>query len=252
MLNISVCSSFRDSMIWNNRLINQVGRFFSQLNEQNLLGKAKINKIACVEGNSIDNTYESLLQYKDLNKHLNVNIIKEESTNRSVGSFTTKERIGVLSRCKCLALDCIKDDCDYILCIESDLIIYDEFFLYHLLGAFDKIDKLGIIAPIITLDTIPIYFYDTWAFRDKNGQKWNNYWVWNQDYIDNVRYIEMTSIGSCSLIKADLIRNGCSFGDGDYPNMCKNIIDAGYKVYCDKRTNIFHPCSNNLINMRWT
>ena len=251
MIKINVVSSFRDSIIWQNRYINQVGRFFSQLKNQRLLNILEIDKIACVEGNSQDNTYEILEQEKNKGD-FNITLIKEESNNKSVGSFTTKERISTLSRCKCLGLDAIKDDCDYILCIESDLIIYDNFFLYKLLEAFNKIDKLGIIAPIITLDSVPVYFYDTWAFRDKKCNKWNNYWVWNQDYVDSIQYIEMTSIGSCSLIKADLVRSGCSFGEGDYPQMCSDILKSGHKVFCDKRLHIYHPCSNNLINMRWT
>ena len=60
----------------------------------------------------------------------------------------------------------------------------------------------------------------------------------------------MSSVGSCGLIKSDLIRKGYSFNDGAFVELCRQVKENGYKIILDKKLNIYHP-SNVLINGRW-
>ena len=251
-IKVNIASMFRDSQIWGGRLISQVPRFFNQITTQELLIRNKeieIGKIICVYTESKDNTLEKLEQEKNKGR-FNIEIIEHGSNYNTVKSSASAERITELSSCGNIGLENSKNDCDFIFWVESDIIIYDNFLLLKLLRAFDKIDKLGIISPIILLDTNNTYFYDTYVFRSLDGSQWRNKWIWSDDFNDHNQYIPMNSVGSCGLIKADLIREGCSFKNGAFINLCKEVKLKEFGVYCDKRTFIYHP-SSILLSQRW-
>lgn len=253
-IKINTCSLFRDSETWCNRKIFQVSTFFNQIASQELLIKNKeieIGKITCVYTESKDDTFKYLEQEKNRGR-FNIEIIHHGSNYNAVKSSASADRISELSACGNVGLENSKSDCDYIFWIESDILIYDNFLLLKLLQAFDKIDKLGAISPLILLDINYTYFYDCYIFRELNGSPWRNKWIWSDDFNDHNQYILMSSIGSCALIKADLIRQGCSFKNNAFLNLCKEIREKEYKIYCDKRAFIFHPSKNGLIGQRWT
>lgn len=249
MVKINICSLFRDSEIWHGRLISQTSRFFSQLTQQRLTDGIEIGKVVCIYTYSEDDTLKKLEQEK--NKGIfDVEIIEHGSNYGAVKSIVNQERLRELSSCGNVALESAKDDCDYIMFCESDLIIYDIFLLSKLFLAFDKIDNLGIIAPLIFLDTNYLWQYDSFIFRSDNGSQWKNNYPFSYDFNKYPQFVPMSSVGSCTLIKADLIRSGVSFKDNAYLNLCKEIREKNHKVYCDKRSFVYHP-SFLLLNQRW-
>lgn len=252
MIKINVTSLFRQSQVWENRFINQAPRFFNQIARQELGFKdIQIGKIVCVYTESADNTLEVLEQEKNRGR-FNIQIVEHGSNYSSVKSVVDKTRLVELSSCGNAALENAKDDCDYILHVESDLLIYDEFLIARLYNAFNKIDKLGVISPLVFVDINYQVFYDYYVFRTLDGVQWRNEYPWTRDFNKHEQYIPMSSVGSCALIKADLVRDGCNFGENAFMNLCSEVIKRDYKVFCDKRLYIYHPFSNQIINGRAT
>lgn len=250
MIKINITSLFRDSDLWHGRKIFQVQRFFNQIASQQLLNQIEINKIVCVYTESNDDTFKLLEQEKNKGK-FNIDIIKHGSNYQTVKSSASIDRIRELSHCGNVGLESAKENSDYILHVESDILIYDTFLLYKMYDAFSIIDKLGAIAPLILLDINYTYFYDCFVYRDTDDCQWRNKWNWGDNFFDDEQYISMNSVGSCVLLKSDLIRQGCSFKDYAFINLCKEIKSMEHRVCCDKRLFVFHPSNNGLLGQRW-
>lgn len=246
MLDLAICSFFKDSQVWGGLKINQVDRYFNQIKEQNL----EIDwKIFAIEGNSSDDTRFSLE-----NAQLcgwNIEIIDDEiSKDSPVQSTTGSNRMKTLNDLGNFMLEKVKGKAKNYLWLESDLIIPD-YLIESLLFAQHR-SKFDIIAPVITEQTRDI-FYDIWGFVDLDGKEWNqnshNEYNPHHSKSEFDRYIEMSSIGSCALISGNIVNSGINFGDNCFRGLCQNARNAGYKVGVDLETRIFHP-SRYFINGR--
>lgn len=246
-INVKVGALFRDSQIWHNRYIGQVPRYFRQIDEQKSYGMYKIDEIVVSEGDSKDNTLE-VLQHEQKCR-TNLKLIQMGGSNLAVQSTGSSERIKELSRLANTVLEEIQD-ADYVLWSESDLIWPNEHLILSLLNSFNEVDKLGIVAPLILLENDWRIFYDTYIFRSLNDELWQNRHPWIYDFYEYDKYIPMNSVGSCTLIKGWLIRDGARFGDTGFVDLCQYVRNLGLKVMANKSIIIYHPNKNGYIEGR--
>jgi len=261
MFKINVGSLFRDNMIWHGRYINQVKRFFTQLYQQQC-GQHNsfcIPHIVVLEGGSQDNTLEQLQQYKqqievdDCNKPLyNFTILQENKvTYGDIRSTAENTRIQELSKVGHRVMQEAAKDSDFVFWIESDLVIHDPYLIQKLCTVLIDNPSIGLIAPLIFLDTVRNYFYDTWAFRDIDGTQWTNKFPWSNSLKLHDNNIPMSSIGSCCLIRSSLVRDGINFEDGAFVQLCNNVRQANFEVVANKNMFVYHPSRGGLIHSRW-
>jgi glycosyltransferase involved in cell wall biosynthesis len=243
-MKIVVCSMFRDSQVWCGKEINQVDRYFSQLLKQSC-GFKGLNILA-LEGNSTDNTYAKLQEYASI--YPNINVMQEQNTFHTVVSNEDPRRITGLSKVADTLLDTVSkiEGLDYILWLESDLII-DMSLIKDLLFATRYTQDDCIIAPMVFIEKRGA-FYDTWGFRELDDQRWDSGHRERVALANPLK--EMSSVGSCALISANLIKCGARFGDGAFVELCRRSRELGGKVYVDVNTKIHHP-GTKLLNGRW-
>jgi hypothetical protein len=127
---------------------------------------------------------------------------------------------------------------DYILFLESDLC-----FPYDLLDQLAPLN-LDIVAPLIYLG---INFYDSWGFRDLDGNKIYQFSPQpGKGFFDGP--IELSSVGSCVLFKSDIFKRGVRFrlpyDTGLLAGVCIDARKLGYRVWADPTTCIAHPTSS--------
>jgi len=245
--NIKVGALFRDSQVWHNRYIGQVQRYFRQIDEQRTYGTYKIDEIVASEGDSKDSTWEALQEEQ---KHRpNLKLIKMDGSNLAVQSTGGEERIKELSRLANEVLEQIQD-ADYILWSESDLIWPNEHLILSLLNSFNEVNDLGVVAPLIFLENEWRVFYDTYIFRSTKDILWQNQHPWIHNFYEYDKYIPMNSVGSCTLIKGEAIRNGARFGNTGFVDLCQNVRDLGLKVVANRSILIYHPNKNGYIQGR--
>jgi hypothetical protein len=231
---------FRDSQTWARNEIGQVDHFFSQIRNQETETSLSI---FCLEGNSKDDTFDSIKKYAFADDAPPVCCIQEESTYGEIQSKVKYARFKELARLGTLLLQkSLQVHSDYTLWIESDLIISNNL-ISSLIESAQTL-KASIVAPVVYLQNKK-QFYDIWAFRDTEGKHFRS--NFNSD---PPRQIQMASIGSCALIESKYIADGCNFGEGAFPSLCEAVRHKGGTVFCDTKIKIEHP-SSQYIKGRW-
>jgi glycosyltransferase involved in cell wall biosynthesis len=132
----------------------------------------------------------------------------------------------------------LRANSDYILFLESDLC-----FPFDLLDQLAPLN-LDIVAPLIYLG---INFYDSWGFRDLDGNKIYQFSAQpGKGFFDGP--IELSSVGSCVLFKSDIFKKGVRFRlpyeTGLLAGVCMDARELGYRVWVDPTTCISHPTSS--------
>jgi GT2 family glycosyltransferase len=245
---------FRDSQVWHGRPINQVDRFFRQV-DANALAAGRGVSYHLVEGNSADGTLEALLLHA---ARRDATVLRHEVEGTGVASVASEQRFRNLSAVANVALRSARDSgADFVLWVESDFVLRDDV-LRRLLAAFD-----GAPHDLFGVCPVPVFggeardgaprpqgaagpsFYDTWAFRGEGGEAWQNHQL--AALVDGPRYRPMAAFGSAALMNARLMRqHGIDFGTGCFPDLCAQARRAGYRLFCDTRTLIEHPAEVNI------
>lgn len=228
MSKVMICSIFRDSEEYLNRYFVQVS---------NQIGYPPQSlKYVFVEGDSKDNTYKRLIEWKG--PHSNVVVKKVDTGKPYHGSVVHPERFKVLAQVANAAIEEMNDSVDYILWLESDLIIGN-----NLINSLVKCNK-DIVAPFVycgikkTIETT--HFYDTWAFR-KNGQLFTAGYPFLKGLKFN-KLFKVDSAGSVLLVKAEIVRKGARFTDKEaIVGFCYGAREMGYEVWAAPHIGVGHP-----------
>lgn len=268
MKNIAICSLFKDSVSWHGIKTDQVNKFFENINTQ----KQNLNEnfdifINVLENNSTDDTEKHIRANQKKYKNVNFLKLSDSLCTGEVRSVATKERINALGFLANLLFSFTKNfNSDYILWTESDLIFPQKDTINQLVEKMESDKSISAISPVIFIDTIITkkgfacdenhkllkgnkYFYDTWAYENKNTSKWTNYPPYNIEYaITRERYIEMNSVGSCCLFRTSDVKD-ISFDNDAFKGICSKIISNGGKIFLDKELEIMHP-TNYYIKER--
>lgn len=232
-------------MNWHGKQINQVHNYFNQIAHQEN-GPDEVG-VFVLEGDSKDDTYNTLIKYQAVDP--NIFVIKDNITCAiPVESTLNPNRLLQLARISNIVLESAKWFCDYIVWLESDLLIPTNLFQV-LLQDIQFLEKAAIVAPITMLKT-QNQFYDTWGFINTDGSTWDNGQPFSKVLATDKRFIQMQSIGSCAIIDTAVLRSGASFGQNCFRELCRQTRERGYNIYIDKQLIVHHPSSELLVN-RW-
>jgi GT2 family glycosyltransferase len=244
-IKVAVCSSFRDSMVWHGRKINQVGRYFRQT-EANAAAAGVTPSYYLVEGNSADRTSGWLKRHQRRLFPREIRLFHHHVTGSGVASVVSDTRFRNLSAVGNTVLRPARDSgADFVLWIESDFIISDDL-LKTLLEATERPDwkdTLGVCPVPLAGDQ----FYDTWAFQGLDGRWWSGGEAeFFKTYPD--RYLPLATAGSCILFNGSALRaHDLDFGEaGCLPGLCGGGQAAGLKLLCDTSIVIQHPNTENV------
>lgn len=239
---IAICSTFRNSMEWCGYYIDQVSRYFRQMEEQQLDWCDFHFYLA--EGDSLDDTWATLKKYE---AHYPIKkLLKVEHKTTFNGTKAEAKRLEVLSYVGDTLLASIDEKEKYsaIWWIESDLIIQPNLFqgLYF---------TQSVMSNANVMVSTPVYignqFYDIWGFRDLNGQ----------NLLPSSRpqkSADMSSVGSLALWRSlDNSMYQLRFQDGAFVRLCQQAReDFNYRICMavDESIPIVHH-PNKLVNHRW-
>jgi len=121
---------------------------------------------------------------------------------------------------------------DFVILSDSDVVRIDPILLKELIGL-----DLDIVAPYAWHDGRLYDFFDTYVFRDLDGNKYPHH---NVPHIDSSEPIELSSAGTMLLIKGEVF-DKIKFGNPcPMLQFCKNARKKGYKVWAAPWVKIFH------------
>lgn len=247
-MKIAIASLARDNITYKGHSLNQVNRFFDQILSQSIRRYADI-EVFIEEGDSVDNTYEELIKWRE--RLSNLHILKyDTNTTQKIASRESQPRYKHLSHIGDVLLDYIigQGNYNYLMWQELDLIIKDDQLIEKLLEGFGQ-EKIGVVSPMVKCDGggLTGKHYDTLCFRTPEGTRWSQ--TYNPPAILG-KYIEMGSIGSCCLVDYEVIERGRRFNSGCFMNFSKEVRDLGYNIVVRRDTTMFHP-TNRCVDSRW-
>jgi len=180
--NVLVCSMFKDSSLWINDFFECIENMYYYNDVSDNVLKIRF---AFLDSDNNDNTTKIINDYRMSSSILNIwykkyniniknefdeNVIEKENRFKKLAKF----RNYLLTESIKNIYDNNLNDDDLILFIDSD-IKFDKNILHELIIDMNK-SGADIIAPMIYIDDYKYpYFYDTLAFIDINGNKFEHY-----------------------------------------------------------------------------
>lgn len=151
---------------------------------------------------------------------------------------------------------------DYVLIINNDATTPDKKLLSTLLETFRKHPEAGIVAPKIYFSPGYEFYKEKYKAEDKGKVVWfgGGKFDWNNvmsihrgiDEVDTEIYNNEMEIdfatGCCFLIKREVLEKVGMFNEGYFAyfedsEYSKRVIEAGYKIYYNGQTSIYHKIS---------
>jgi len=192
------------------------------------LKKLHTVKVIVIEGDSVDGTWEQLLQGWEPGYYL----FRMDCGTPKYGSVVNAERFQTLAKVCNAGLNRVDYEwAGYVLMLPIDMVYGAE--LVTRLAAHDK----DMIAPFVWEGD---RFYDTWAFSGKD-QRFTGF---SQEYARNNfpnEPIEMQTIGGTVLAKAKVFESGVRYSPENVDRgMSEQARRMGYTVWADPTTHVFH------------
>ena len=224
---VAVCTLFRSC-------VKDVIHSFKQREEWNNHHNVEIVHI-CLEGDSVDDTYEVLDSYK--NKY-NIRLIKHDTGKQHYPSVAEPERLKNLGYLSNLALSkAMEESPTHILWLDSDVTLPKHYVVKLLAHNRD------VVAPMFYFEN-SIYFRDTWGYRVKE-EGFRNRYPYCKNYNPKSLF-EVDSVG-LPLISSKVIKAGAKFGDEEIVDLCRSIRSLGYKIYVDPLVAVTHPRQGTIV-----
>lgn len=254
---LAICSYFGDSVHWHGIHINHVNKFFFQIKNQiEYFNKATNSdldpQIVVLENKSTDRTEDDVRFHQRINPNITFIKFFEKYENIKIASVESDKRYWILSLIGNTVLEVAKCfNTEYILWVESDLVMPDPATIHKLISKMDEDKNVAIVSPIIFINiNNQKIFYDTWGYECKDGSKWTNHAPYNKNLDTPDQYIEMNSIGSCALMRTEILKD-VNFGKNCFVELCQKIKSKDGVILLDKNTEIYHPCDHGFVNKRW-
>lgn len=176
-------------------------------------------------GRSVDKTLEILEKYFSSGKW-NAEIYEEPP-------FENKTNSAIWIADVLNALRKTYNNEDFVVIDDTDIIRIPPTTLRELIDL-----DLDIVSPYVWIEgTNPKQFFDTYVFRDLDG---NKYPAFDLPNLDSPDPIELSSVGSFVVVKGSIFER-IEF-ENPIPNLqfCRNAGKKGYKVYGIPWVNIYH------------
>lgn len=224
-MNVTVCSAFRNSVAY-------IDRYFSQIDALDRLLTQRGDTLTLVlgYGDSTDDT-DALLFEHTSGGAIGALLVDCTHDGPVYGSIVDAQRFKQLAYVANKMLANVPDDADAVVYVESDL-IWEATTIIELLNHLDWRDC---VSPMI-MDS-PISFYDVYAYV-KDGINF----VKQPPYhlAVNGGIIDMDSVGSCLVMRAELARR-CRFPEADViVGFCRQVRESGAGVWCDTGLRVQH------------
>jgi hypothetical protein len=223
---VNICTSMRDSD-------SHIETFFNQISSQ-IGTNFEIGSI--IIGCTKETT--SIRKIADNSVFSNVVLLEEYASDVSTTTLIQKTfQLATLGNQLLQASATL--GADFTLILESDLCIPQDLITQLVSSCNGQND---IVAPVVFLGSI---FYDSWGFRDLNGNK-----ILSLNQINALPKIgsmtELSSVGSCLLVRQTIIESNCrmptaSYEKGMLVGFCLAARSIGAKVYCNLNCAIIHP-----------
>jgi len=217
---IAICTLFRDSL-------NDVYRSF---NERRKLDYDK-NKILhiCIEGDSVDGTYEALASLKNFR----IILEKIDTGKPKFDSVADQNRLDILANLWNRSFEIAIDMCaDYVFVLDSDITIQPTI-LQQLLK-----HKVDVIAPMMFFEK-SVFFRDTWAYRGIDNVQFTNRPPYHLTYT-RTKIVRMMSVGMPLMDKRVLIA-GSRCDMNEVVGLCQSIRNNGFDIFVDPLAITYHP-----------
>lgn len=241
-MNIAIASIFRDSQRWRDKQICQVDKYMAAYLPYHC-------DIYCLEGDSEDDTLAVLTEYEK-REHPRIKLFKFDVKTQFLGSIEDATRIsGIALAQETLRQQIPYDRYDYVLWIESDIIVPSNF-ISNLMAHLET-SGADIIAPLVWIQQNgePM-FYDSWGYIC-NGQRFPNHK--KEKFLRRRKqlYHNMDSIGTCALMRSYVLSN-TTFGTNGFRSFCEQAKENKYKIVCTTSPEVYiqHP-STECIENRW-
>lgn len=219
--------------------------------------------------NSTDHSLEILEHYKNVNKHLYADIEIEVVNDKKVPADERTKEIRRehiyywLAALRNRVLDkCIKFDCDYVLSCDCDILMQPDT-LVRLLAHNEHV-----VSSLVYNG----YLYKPTGASDsysaiENAWRYPNILLWHEDkqcYVPQVTSrVKMPSknpyghlvvthfTGACILISKEVASKAKYgyFNRGEDAHFCREVIKAGYNIYCDVSLFNYHIMSRMLLQL---
>lgn len=236
MNRVVMLSAFRNS------LPAQLDRYFRQVHAyRNALKERGWDfRLSLVEGDSTTSAVWNGIVDRAKRYDLTCAIHDAHHGGPVFGSVVSEERFKALSMVGNRLLSRVEASDTIVVYVESDL-IWSEHALLHL-GSQILDLNIDIVSPLIFAGQ---NFYDVWAFRGLDGgmfapfKPYHSSLAWSHGV--NIGLTEVSSVGSCLVMKAEVARE-CRIIDNEcLVGFCKDVRNKGYRVWVDSRVSIYHP-----------
>lgn len=183
-----------------------------------------------VEGDSTDNTQDALhlaARYYDVP----MDLVVFNHGGPVHGSTEAPERMKQLSAVFNAGLDAAPGGFDVLVYVENDL-RWEPESIFRLVDGVDNRPGIDVLAPKVMADTA---FYDIWAFRGLDGQRFSPFNPWHVDVQRSHPgdYVELSSVGSCLAMRPPVARQVRIRDDNAIVGWCADARGKGYSIYMD-------------------
>lgn len=228
-MRIAVASCFRNSAGRQvSRWMDQVAAFRSYMKHDGV-------RALCVEGDSIDNTRQYLIDGA-ARRDINLELRTCNHGGPVYGSVEDPARMLALSKVGNELFAGVTLADDVVIYVESDL-LWDPATFARLVQRVTQPARplCDVVAPLIFAGQ---YFYDVWGFR-KSGQRFSPLPPYHSELAPQGLTM-VDSVGSCLAIRSEVARN-VKFGTNALVSWCEGARHQGYRIAVDPSLRVEHP-----------
>lgn len=194
-------------------------------------------RLVAAEGDSLDGTRERIVELSE-SFHTPLTMVDTTHGHMKWGSVEDPVRMKVMSDVMNKALDEVKESDSIVVWIMSDLEWSASDIFSLIKSAETENMNCQIFAPVVYSLPNQSVFYDTWAFRGFNGQRFRSVYPWHPDLIGEGLH-QISSAGTCLVMKGQIARD-CRATDQEAVSFCENSSYKGYSIAIDLGVSVVH------------
>lgn len=228
-MNVVICSAFRNAG-------HLIENYFNQIDAlaHLLVKRGDWLSLVLGYGDSDDGTGEML--FDAAANSIGARLVEVSHGGQAYGSVVNAQRFKQLAYVGNKILANVPfEDADAVIWLESDL-IWEPSVIAELLN---HLQWRACVAPCI-LDSNGTTWYDTWAYR-QGGICFVKQRPYHSCMMQGDHMIELDSVGSCVVMRADAIKGVTVPEDDVIVGVCRQIKDMGGRVFLDSSLEVFHP-----------
>lgn len=247
-MNTAVVSAFRNSSLGHvRRWASQCASLRAHLRTLHYCAV----HVSAIEGDSSDNgATVKYLREECAHNNLAHNITHLNHGRPHYGSVEHPDRMSSLSKVNTAMLDSIAVNDDVVVYVESDL-VWDAATIGQLISLLLSQTKFQVVAPMVFAGDL---FYDVWGHRGLDGERFSPFPPYHSSLArrDSARYftsdpnhsddlLEVSSAGSCLIMRGDVARTVRITDNGALVGWCKSARDLGHRIAVAPELVVRHP-----------